>query len=400
MQYVKLSVDRHWKAFWYNKKDVSRDLQPSDRLCERRANFDTKAEFVTAIRFHDYDPLLYAADCRNRIWIWDYENPRKLNCFTAKPSHHRGARITTLRVINQLHDSLLLSGSEDGQVLIWRNPHYQDAQTVIGGFVTDRASRRRSSSLDAGKAGHNLEKPERGHGSVSSPHLVALKRREDDRSRLPKILMEWDQEKGHLYTGSGNLRVFDLEQEQFTKDIRLSSSHLTAMSLDPSDHNRLLLGSSKGSVLIVDPRINNHLVKEISNLHNHHVVRICVQGQKVHSIDPSGLFVVTDVRKAESSGNSLARIKLKHSLKSFASHSSSKMIATGSLRQFVSLYSTEKLVDPLPRIHQIRFHEGFLGQRIGPVTHLEFDKHNKLLAVGGQDSFVSIFGPNTRSIIV
>jgi len=306
-----------------------------------------------------------------------------------------------LRVINQLHDSLLLSGSEDGQVLIWRNPHYQDAQTVIGGFVTDRASRRRSASVDAGKAGYNLEKIERGQGSASSPHLVALKRREDDRSRSPKILMEWDQEKGRLYTGSGNLRVFDLEQEQFTKDIRLPSSHLTAMSLDPTNHGRLVLGSYEGSVLIVDPRIEKQIVKELKKLHEHHVVRICVQGQQVHSIDPSGLFVVTDVRKAESSGNSLARIKLKHSLKSFASHRSSHMIATGSLRQFVSLYSTEKLVDPLPRIHQIRFHEGFLGQRIGPVTHLEFHKRDKLLAVGGQDSFVSIFGPNTtRSIIV
>merc|ERR1712121_193040 len=110
-------------------------------------------------------------------------------------------------------------------------------------------------------------------------------------------------------------------------------SHLTAMSLDPSDHRRLLLGSSKGSVLIVDPGLKKHLVKEISNLHNHHVVRICVQGQQVHSIDPSGLFVVTDVRKALSSGTTLAQIQLKHSLKSFASHSSAHMIATGSLRQ-------------------------------------------------------------------
>jgi len=387
MNYVKLSVERHWREFWCKKEDVSKDMQPSERLCERRANFDTKADSVTAIRFHDYNSLLYAADCQNQIWIWDYETPRKLNCFIAKPPHHRGARITTLRVINQLHDSLLLSGSEDGQVLIWRNAQYQDAQTIIGGFVTDRASRQRSYSADADRAAEN---PEKG----------VIVHKKDDRLRLPKILMEWDQDKGHLYTGGSILRVFDIEQEQFIKDIRLSSSHLTAMALDPTDHGRLVLGNSEGSVLMVDPRIDKAFLRELK-LHEHHVVRTCVQGQHVHSIDPSGLFVVTDVRMAESSGTPLAQIKLKHSLKSFASHSSSKMIATGSLRQFVSLYSTERLADPLQRIHNIRFHEGFLGQRIGPVTHLEFDKRHKLLAVGGQDSFVSIFGPNTtKSIIV
>jgi len=285
-------------------------------------------------------------------------------------------------------------------VLIWRNSHYQDAQTVIGGFVTDRASRQRSPSVAAIRALDNTEKVDRILGSRISTHTYR-RRHDDDRTRLSKILMEWDQEKGLLYTGSGKLRVFDLDQEQFIKDIRLAGTRrVTAMTLDPIDHGRLVLGSSDGFVSMVDPRQENPFSREFK-LHEHRVVRICVQGNQVHSIDPSGLFVVTDVRKAVRSCNSLARIRLKHSLNSFASHYSSQMIATGSLRQFVSLYSTEKLTDPLPRIHQIRFHEGFLGQRLGPVTHLEFHKKEKLLAVGGQDSFVSIFGPDTtRSIIV
>jgi len=39
----------------------------------------------------------------------------------------------------------------------------------------------------------------------------------------------------------------------------------------------------------------------------------------------------------------------------------------------------------------IRYHDGFLGQRIGPISSLAFHPHQMLMAVGSTDSLVSIF---------
>ena len=39
----------------------------------------------------------------------------------------------------------------------------------------------------------------------------------------------------------------------------------------------------------------------------------------------------------------------------------------------------------------IRYHDGFLGQRIGPVSSLAFHPHKPLLAAGATDSIVSIY---------
>lgn len=40
----------------------------------------------------------------------------------------------------------------------------------------------------------------------------------------------------------------------------------------------------------------------------------------------------------------------------------------------------------------IRYHEGFLGERIGPVSCLAFHPHRLFLAAGATDSVVAIYG--------
>jgi len=392
LEYVRLSNDRHWRVFWSNRETRERlrertyDDTGTTKFTTRRANFDTKAQSITSLKLHDHDPYLYAADCKNRIWIWDFEQPRKLNCFPARPSSVKG-RITTIKLINQLHDSLLLTGSDDGQVVIWRNAHYQDGQTVIGGFFTERAEQRRR------------YRPESSPTDKAS-QLLGVKQRKDFSGGLhavPKINFEWDQSSGILYTGGHTLRLYDVEAERFTQDIRMQDDYITAMTLDPTRTGSLVIGTARGALQFIDPRLKNPFAK-VLKLHEHHIIRATVQNNVVHSIDPGGVFVVTDPRKAVSSGETIAKIQLKHSLNSFASHDSAPLIATGSMKQFVNLYSTSKLTEPFHVLHKIKFHEGFLGQRIGPVTHLDFHKQDKLLAVGGHDPYVSLYSPPTARL--
>lgn len=49
-------------------------------------------------------------------------------------------------------------------------------------------------------------------------------------------------------------------------------------------------------------------------------------------------------------------------------------------------------------INVIRYHDGFLGQRIGPVAALAFHPCKLLLAAGAADSVISIYSAQALSL--
>ena len=62
-------------------------------------------------------------------------------------------------------------------------------------------------------------------------------------------------------------------------------------------------------------------------------------------------------------------------------------MATGSHAQFIKILTLGG--DQLGGI--IKYHDGFLGQRIGPVSCLAFHPVKLMLAAGATDSIVSIY---------
>lgn len=62
-------------------------------------------------------------------------------------------------------------------------------------------------------------------------------------------------------------------------------------------------------------------------------------------------------------------------------------IYSGSKGQHIKLWSTTS-GEPMGTL---RYHQGFLGQRIGPVSCLCFHRHKMFLAIGATDSIVSIY---------
>jgi len=68
-----------------------------------------------------------------------------------------------------------------------------------------------------------------------------------------------------------------------------------------------------------------------------------------------------------------------------ACHDYAPLLATGSNRQQARIFTNAG--DPLS---DIRFHEGFAGQRIGKVSALAWHPHKLMLAVGATDNLVSI----------
>jgi len=77
----------------------------------------------------------------------------------------------------------------------------------------------------------------------------------------------------------------------------------------------------------------------------------------------------------------------KVSLTAMAVHNCAPIIATGSSDRFIqiSTLSGNLLGDV------IKYREGFMGQRIGPITSLSFHPYKTLLAAGTSDNVVSIY---------
>ncbi len=77
----------------------------------------------------------------------------------------------------------------------------------------------------------------------------------------------------------------------------------------------------------------------------------------------------------------------KSPLTALAVHNCAPIMATGSHAQFIKVLTLGG--EQLGNI--IKYHDGFLGQRIGPVSCLAFHPHRMMLAASFTDSIVSIY---------
>ena len=80
----------------------------------------------------------------------------------------------------------------------------------------------------------------------------------------------------------------------------------------------------------------------------------------------------------------------KHPLTALAAHRCLPIIATGSHAQVIKIFTMGG--DQLG--NDIKYHDGFLGQRIGPVSCLAFHPHKMMLAAGATDNILSIYAPS------
>ena len=105
---------------------------------------------------------------------------------------------------------------------------------------------------------------------------------------------------------------------------------------------------------------------------------------QIISASPAGDLKFLDMRK--SSAPYLEIDAHKGHLTSLTAHRHAPVIATGSGKQLIKNFSTNG-----EQLSMVRYHNSFLGQRIGPVNSLCFHPYKVLLAAGADDSIVSIY---------
>uniref|UniRef100_W5N7F7 Regulatory-associated protein of mTOR n=1 Tax=Lepisosteus oculatus TaxID=7918 RepID=W5N7F7_LEPOC len=323
----------------------------------------------SVVKFHPFNPCIAVAD-KDSICFWDWEKGEKLDYFYN--GNPRYTRITAVEYLNGHDCSLLLTATDDGALRIWknfadleRNPEMVTAWQGLSDMLptTRGLARRVSIYLDRSKQG--------GAGMV----------------------VDWEQETGLLMT-SGDVRViriWDTDRETKVQDIPTGAdSCVTSLSCD-SQRSLIVAGLGDGSVRVYDRRmppnecrvmtyrehgawvVKAHLQKETEG----HIISVSVNGD-VRFFEP----------RSPDSVNVLQTVK---GLTALDIHPQANLFACGSMNQFIAVYNSNGDV-----ISNIKYYDGFMGQRIGAISCLAFHPYWPHLAVGSNDFYMSIYSAEKR----
>uniref|UniRef100_A0A8D2CWU7 Raptor N-terminal CASPase-like domain-containing protein n=1 Tax=Sciurus vulgaris TaxID=55149 RepID=A0A8D2CWU7_SCIVU len=307
----------------------------------------------SVVKFHPFTPCIAVAD-KDSICFWDWEKGEKLDYF--HNGNPRYTRVTAMEYLNGQDCSLLLTATDDGAIRVWKN------------FA-------------------DLEK---------NPEMVTAWQGLSDMlptTRGAGMVVDWEQETG-LLMSSGDVRIvriWDTDRETKVQDIPTGAdSCVTSLSCD-SHRSLIVAGLGDGSIRVYDRRMalsecrvmtyREHTAWVVkAHLQKHpegHIVSVSVNGD-VRFFDP----------RMPESVNVLQIVK---GLTSLDIHPQANLIACGSMNQFTAVYNGNGEL-----INNIKYYDGFMGQRVGAISCLAFHPHWPHLAVGSNDYYISVYSVEKR----
>ncbi|CAH0492228.1 unnamed protein product [Peronospora farinosa] len=321
----------------------------------QRAVLNNDAEMTSLLLFHPYETMLLIADEKDQISLYNFEETEtKVLSFGNK--NPPGSRLTSLNWINEAEESLLTCGSDDGVIKIYHglhNPHpHTGTPKLLSAFV-------------------------------AVPDLVPG-------TRGSGLVMNWQQNAGMMYAGgnSGMLRGWDLRQEKCTVALSTQTdSCITSMTSDESVPGMVVAGFGDGKLRIFDSRSRpDYAVKLVMKEHTSWVVQTHIYPGRKELLTGSvtGELKFWDMRYPKHSVKSLEAHR--SPMTALAVHDYAPIFASGSHNQFIKVFRSDG-----EQLALIRYHEGFLGERIGPISCLAFHPHRLFLAAGATDSVVAVY---------
>ena len=167
--------------------------------------------------FHQFEDQLAVSDDRDTVTVWDWSHERQLSRFSV--GNPKGSRISEMRFINEDDQALLMTGSSDGVIKIFRDYESQNDVELV-------ASYRALTDL------------------VPSTHNAGL-------------VFDWLQGQGRVLV-AGDLRVIRVWQagtELCVADIPArSGSCVTSLASDQVEGNVFVAGFGDGAIRVYDQR--------------------------------------------------------------------------------------------------------------------------------------------------
>ncbi|XP_024521729.1 regulatory-associated protein of TOR 1 isoform X1 [Selaginella moellendorffii] len=307
-----------------------------------------------AVVLHPFDPLICAADDKETIKVWNYEEKdgSEMNSFDNHSFPERG--VSKLCFVNELEHSLLLVASSDGSVRVWKD-------------YAIKGKQRLATSWQA------LQGPRPGNRAASA-------------------VVDWQQATGYLYASAGessSIVVWDLDRELLACTIQApGESGISAMSASQSPSGVLAVGCCDGAVRIYDIRSHSPLVSGMRP-HAHRVIGLEFQSassaQTVVSASQTGDVKFLDLRFPSAAAWGFGAHSRGH-LTALSVHRHAPVIATGSMNNGIRVFNLSG-----QEVSRIRYYNSFLAVKIGAVSCLSFHPYSVHLAAAAADSIVTIY---------
>ncbi|KAL3230968.1 Target of rapamycin complex 1 subunit KOG1 [Nakaseomyces bracarensis] len=183
--------------------------------------FDNKTQ-VKLLKFAQYENYLVTSDDRDTITVFDWDINKSISRFSN--GNPFGTKVTDIKLLNEDDIPLLLTGSSDGLIKIYKN-----------------------------------------FDSVENIELISAWRGLTDMLLTPRsngLLTEWQQSRGSLLT-TGDvkiIRIWDALSETVEVDIPAkTSSQITSLTSDQLEGNIFVAGFSDGTVRVYDRRSDPRL---------------------------------------------------------------------------------------------------------------------------------------------
>uniref|UniRef100_A0ACD5Y4G3 Uncharacterized protein n=1 Tax=Avena sativa TaxID=4498 RepID=A0ACD5Y4G3_AVESA len=330
------------------------------KMTSQIASWDTRFEQGTkSALLLPFSPIVVAADETEQIRVWNYDDALPVNTFENHKLSDRA--LSKLLLINELDENLLLVGSSDGNVRIWKNYTQKGGQKLVTAFSSFQGQRA------AGRS----------------------------------AVIDWQQQSGYLYASGdmSSIFVWDLDKEQLVHTIQPSAdSGISALSASQVRPSQFAAGFIDASVRIFDVRTPDRQVY-MARPHAPRTERVVGIGfqpgfdpYKIVSASQAGDIQFLDIRRATEPYLTIEAHR--GSLTALAVHRHAPVIASGSAKQMIKVFSLEG-----EQLTIIRYQPSFMGQRIGSVNCLSFHPYKSLLAAGaGDNALVSIYAEDNYQV--
>ncbi|XP_074648053.1 regulatory-associated protein of mTOR-like isoform X2 [Tubulanus polymorphus] len=350
------SRTHHNKSWRYERNAKVRSAAKSE---QRRAGFNrlddqifiNRNQFTpTVIKFHPYETYMAVAD-KEGVSMWEWEQGTRVDYLV---NHNpKNSRITAMDFINAHDKSLLLVGSDDGSVRIWR-----DYCSMFGSG---------QKLVTAWQALSDMLPSNRGSG----------------------LVLNWEQQSGILLASGDvrHIRVWDVQKELKVQDIPTGAdSCVTSLTCDSFGQSLMIAGCGDGSVRLYDRRLSSAECRVMTlREHSGWVVKVHLQKSsvgKIISASVGGDVRFWDPRFAES----VKTISTSQGLTALEIHQFADVLSCGYLNQLITVFNQSG-----DTLSTIKYHDGFMGQRIGPISCMAFHPYRVKLAAGSTDGFISVY---------
>ena len=289
--------------------------------------------------------------------------------------------MTSLDLVNAEHDALLMVGYADGVMRLWQDWGRAGHERLVTAWrcfpkkafaVVEEWRRKNELLADADTRASGL-----GSG----------------------LVLRWCAERHYVYASGdvGFIKVWDAASEACVASIT-TGSEACVTALRPVWPSVVAAGCGDGTVRVYDVRAPAHAAVRTYAQHRGWVVNVCAQpsmsDNMIMSGGVAGELHFWDMR-ANNSVMSTQAHQGSSAMNAASLHPYAPLVATGSASQSFKLWSVGREVSQLSTI---RYHEGFLGQRLGAISTLCWSpfSHKKgggrgMLAVGAKDSLISLY---------